>query len=211
MNNAIEVIYQDLIEGASDSIKSKLAILKEACESQVRGNSTDFSIATIGLISKEMGGISIQTIRNKSSNDKKYKGLIGAYKARYSKPVPKQIKNSEPIHLANCIEDTRTRLMVLELIATNKKLQNELNLQKSTKVIELDHRKTPYNEEPIPIKNKLNKQEVNALTSFISDNHLNDLGWEIGKNGRIVDAKNRPVTKPFFIDAINKLSLVEED
>jgi hypothetical protein len=211
MTDAIEIIYQDLIEQSSDLIKAKLTILKEACESQVRGKSTDFSIATIGLISQDLGGVKTQTIRNKNKNSKSYKALIGAYKARYSKPVPKNIKNDEPIRLANCIEDTLTRLMVLDLIATNKKLQNELNLQKSNIMIELDHRKNSHQEDSVAIENKLNKQELNALTSFISDHKLKNLGWKLGNNGRIVDAENRPVTKPFFIDAVNKLSLVEED
>ena len=210
MNNSIEVIYQDLIEGASNSVKAKLTILRDACESQVRGKSTDFSIATIGLISQDLGGIKTQTIRNKSRNSQKYQNLIAAYKARYSKPVPRQVKNDEPINLANCIEDTRTRLMVLDLIATNKKLQNELNLLKNVQVIELDHRKNVNLDDFLAIEDKLSREERKALISFTSDSKLKDIGWSVGKNGRLIDINGKPVTKPFFVDAINKLSVVSE-
>ena len=210
MTDVIEEIYQGLIEEASDSVKSKLAILKKACESQVRGNSTDFTFGVIGKISKEMGGPAESTIKNKSKLSPLYQSLVGAYRARYSRPVPKKTNNAEPIRLANCIEDTITRLMVLDLISTNRKLQNELNLQKSKGLIELDHRKNAPQEDFVALENKLTSGEVNALTSFISENKLKDLGWKLGDHGRIVDVKGRPVTKPFFIDAINKLSLEED-
>lgn len=210
MTDVIEEIYQGLIEGASDSVKAKLKILKKACESQVTGKSTDFSFGVIGKISKEMGGPAESTIKNKSKLSPMYQSLVMVYRARYSKPVPKKARNSEPLRLANCIEDTVTRLMVLDLISTNRKLQNELNLQKSKGLIELDHRKNAPQEDFVALENKLTSGEVNALTSFISENKLKDLGWKLGEHGRIVDVKGKPVTKPFFIDAINKLSLEED-
>ena len=211
-NENIESLYQELIQDVSETIQKKLKILRDACDSQVIGKSNDYTIATIGRISQSKSGVSAQTIRNKSKHGKRYRALIDAYSTYYSKPVPKKIDSNNPQYLASCIEDTQTRIMVYELLSKNKKLQNELNMLKSVTEIEIDFRKnTTKIEKPLKLKNQLTEQERAALLNFVSETKLKDLGWQTSTNGRLLEENGKPVTKPFFVDAINKLSLVYDD
>lgn len=205
-NDTIQTIYECLFEQAGSRTKRSLEIIKEACESQVRRKVSDFSIATIGRISDEMGGVKAQAIRNKTG--KHFRQLISAYETAYTQDIPKQTK-ADTSTWYNQIEDAPVRYQVLDLLAENKKLKNELNILKSVTTIEVDMRNQPREEQASHyLENKLTEVELRALTDFISEKRLADFGWSIGKNGRLLDAKGRPTTKVAFVDAIEKLATI---
>ena len=215
-SETIEITYNELLETASEKVKRQLAILKDACESQVTGKSSDFSIATIGKISEGKGGVKTQTIRNSTKNAKAYRSLIEVYSAYYSAPIGKQlsVKNDLMQMVKNTVEDPQARILIMEALAQNKKLKRELNIFKSGTTLELDFRENAQRDAPEPLQlthERLTDGERKALVHFLSDTHLKDLGWSRGASGRLVDANGKPTTKPFFVEAIEKLSLVFEE
>lgn len=205
-NDNIQTLYESLSEQASSRTKRSLEIIKAACESQVRRKASDFSIAIIGRISEEMGGVKAQAIRNKTGEH--FRLLISAYESTYTRDTPKQTK-ADTSNWYNQIEDASIRYQVLDLIAENRKLKNELNILKSVTTIEIDMRNQPREDQAsYYLENELTDIELLALTDFISEQRLRDFGWSIGKNGRLLDSEGRPTTKVAFVDAIEKLTTI---
>lgn len=203
----LEQFYKELCEEISDTVKSNLSIIKKACDNQKLAKSSDFSIATIGKLSANMGGVKTQSIRNKNKNADLYKKLISAYQDYCGSNVVKKAKEQSGDYRVESIEDAETRIFVRDLLIANRKLQSELNILKNTNLIELDMRKSSHKSDASPaLENVLSTHEIKALTHFMSENHLKDLGWKIGEMGRLLDSNGKPVTKPFFAEAIEKLT-----
>jgi hypothetical protein len=208
-NQVIEEIYNELYKKATTRTKSSLKLLKSACDSQVSRKAKDFTYATIGLITSELGGIKTQAIRNKTG--KHFRNLIDAYSAVYSREKPKNLSD-DPLSWLNQIEDAAIRYQVLDLFAENKRLRNELNLLKANTVIDIDMRvSSSPNPDSIMLENKLDDIELKALTHFISETNLKNFGWKLGTNGRLIDARGKSLTKVGFIDAIEKLATIPSD
>ncbi|WP_377111938.1 gamma-mobile-trio protein GmtX [Pseudoalteromonas sp. M58] len=206
MSKNVEVIFNELLNRAkSKRVKNNLEILKLACDSQIKNKSNDFSIATIGRISDSLGGIKAQSIRNKTG--RLYQQLIIAYNAENPTDVIDK-KLTEPMSWVGRIEDPELRYKILDLIASEKKLKNELNQLKAITEIEVDLR-SERGKSPMRIENSLSDVELKALSDFISDNKLADNGFKIGSNGRLVNSMGKPITKPGFIDAIQKLLTID--
>lgn len=213
MDDSIKIIYEELCDSSSNKVKETLEILSKVCETQVKNKSRDFSIASIGRLSDDMGGIKAQGIRNKdkNKNNEKYRTLIQAYVTKYETSVTNIEKIRDPLHLAKSIEDPILRIMVLDLVSENIKLKNELNLQKRATTISLDLRTEQHQSSTPLLDNILNKQERDALSAFIQPASLTGLGLKIGTLGRLVNSSGKPVTQSFFIEAIEKLNLVIEE
>lgn len=203
----LEQFYKELCEEVSDTVKNNLSIIKKACDNQKLAKSSDFSIATIGKLSANMGGVKTQSIRNKNKNADLYKKLISAYQDYCGSNVVKKAKEQSGDYRVESIEDAETRIFVRDLLIANRKLQSELNILKNTNLIELDMRKSSQKSDTPPaLESVLSTHEIKALTHFMSENHLRDLGWKIGEMGRLLDSNGKPVTKPFFVEAIEKLT-----
>jgi hypothetical protein len=207
-NQTIETIYNELYEQATTRTKQSLEILKAACESQVNIKATDFTVATIGLLSDELGGIKAKAMRNKEG--KHFKQLVEAYSAIYSPKVTKPTKK-DPLDWISDIEDAGTRIKVYDLYAENKQLRNERNLLSAVKVVEVDMRLSSGSQsDQVRLENKLDHDELQALSHFISDRNLKSWAWTKGPNGELVDQTGRNATQKGFVDAIEKLLLIEE-
>lgn len=61
----IDDVLSALMKSASNRTKNSLLIINEVCQGQVKIGSTDFRLSTIGALSKDAGGPSNGTIRNK--------------------------------------------------------------------------------------------------------------------------------------------------
>lgn len=206
MSKNADIIFEELLGNTqSNRVKNNLEILKRVCDSQLEIKSNDFSVATIGRISGSLGGVKTQSIRNETG--KVYRELIAAYSSE--NPVKKiNKKYTEPMSWVGKIEDPELRYKILDLVSNEKKLRNELNQLKAVTEVHVDMRSkqdTSY----MRIENKLSDLELKALSDFISDSRLTDNGWAIGSNGRLVDSNGKPVTKPGFVDAIQKLLTIE--
>jgi hypothetical protein len=207
-NQTIETIYNELYEQATTRTKKSLKILKAACDGQVKIKATDFTPATIGLLSEELGGIKAHAMRNKEGEH--YKKLVKAYSDFYSSKVIKSIKK-DPLDWISDIEDTGTRIKVYDLYAENKQLRNERNLLSAVKVVEVDMRLSSGSQsDQVKLENKLDHDELKALSHFISDRNLKNWAWTKGPNGELVDQTGRNATEKGFVDAIEKLLLIEE-
>jgi hypothetical protein len=205
-NVTIDTIYNDLYEQATTRTKKSLETLKEACDSQVSRKATDFTVATIGRISEEMGGVKEQAIRNKTGEH--FRTLIEAYSTVHSVKMPKAL-SKDPLTWVNTIEDPRQRYEVLNMYAENKRLQNELNLLKASTVIDVDMRvSSAPQSDGIRLENKLNDVELRALTHFISESNLKHFDMKLGTNGRLLNSGGKAITKVGFIDAIEKLAII---
>lgn len=207
-NKTIETIYNELYEQATTRSKKSLKIIKAACDSQVNIKATDFTIATIGLLSEELGGIKAKAMRNKEG--KHFKQLVSAYSDRYSTKVTKPPKK-DPLDWISDIEDAGTRIKVYDLYAENKRVRNERDLLKAVKVVDVDMRLSSESQsEQLMLGNKLDHDELQALSHFISEQNLKNWAWTKGKSGELLDASGRKATKPGFIDAIEKLLIIKE-
>ena len=210
-NENIEEIYADLYEQLSTRPRKSLKIIKQACDSQVNIKATDFSYATIGRLSYELGGVDAHYINKKGGE--LHKRLINAYQANYSLPKTKSNPLRDPLIWVNEIEDAAIRFQVLNLVSENKRIQNELNLLKANTVLDVDLRVPTASKQVKPaLENMLDHDELQALAHFISPQNLKNFGWEIGTNGRLIDKtgdKARNTTKIGFIDAIEKIITIQ--
>jgi hypothetical protein len=206
MSKNIDIIFDELCEQAkSNRVKNNLKLLKQACDIQLKNKSSDFSIATIGRISGGLGGVKTQSIRNNTGEAYRY--LIAAYSA--ANPI-KNIdkKHLDPMSWVGRIESPELRYKVFDLVANEKKLRNELNQLKAVTEIQIDLRKDQQKTD-MRLENKLSNIELKALSNFISDSKLAENGFKIGSNGRLVNTSGKPITKPGFVDAIQKLLTIE--
>tara|TARA_R110000850_G_scaffold219067_1_gene344685 strand:+ start:427 stop:1056 length:630 start_codon:yes stop_codon:yes gene_type:complete len=202
VSRIVDKIYEQLLEKSpSNRVKNNLSVVKKACDFQLDRKSKDFSIATIGRLSESFGGVKTQSIRN--ATGQVYRDLINAYKSE--NPV-KAINTTpaEPISWAGRIEDPEIRYRLLDLVASERKLRNELNQLKAVKEVEVDLRLESKTVE-CRLYDSLTDIEIKALSDFISSSRLSNFGWSIGTNGRLLDSNGKPVTKPGFVDGIQKV------
>jgi hypothetical protein len=101
----IEQLFENLMNEASSRKQTSLRIINNICNEQILRNSPDFSIATIGKISKLQGGPSEQAIRNK--NGEAYRLLITAWSINPNRrinpfldPIILTFYNISKIHLS---------------------------------------------------------------------------------------------------------------
>lgn len=207
-----ELISELLNSNLSTRRKRSLEIINEVCKEQYQRGSKDFSIPTVGHLSKEKGGPAPRTIRNKDGEV--YRSLMNAW-ANYSSGSTKKPKTVKERtindDILESIDDPTTRALVGTIIAENRKLKGENQLLKNTSSITIDMRQdtTPTlnsskDVEVLQPTLNLLPSEVEALKHAISDNLLNTQGWTVDNQGRI-KYKNRAIFKPGFINAIKKV------
>nr|WP_275447112.1 gamma-mobile-trio protein GmtX [Pseudoalteromonas sp. Of7M-16] len=177
-------------------------------EQQSKITPLDFSMATIGRLSKEQGGPSTQTIRNRTG--KHFQQLIEAW-AAYSgtickKPLSvrqKQLLNSNDQHILDAIDDPVIRAVVGSLIAERNKYRDQLNTLKANSDLFIDRTKgdktntTLENKQLVPL-------EVEAIKDAISDELFNKQGWEVMPTGQVKDAEGNEIYKRGYVNGLKK-------
>lgn len=202
----------DLLKAKSNTRKQRsLEIIDGICKEQLERGSRDFSIATIGRLSSEQGGPSPQTIRNKGGED--FRALIStwAVDAKGAMKKPPKIHDSGISSILGKIEDPAVRSVVGSILATNSKLQREVNLLKQQTEIVIDRRTIPCSSTPqideslSSSSSRLTASETTALSHAISSELMEQEGWTIEKSGRIVNNIGRTIFKAGFATAIRKM------
>jgi len=202
----------ELLKSKSNARKQRsLDIVSGICKEQLDRSSRDFSIATIGRLSSEQGGPSPQTIRNKGGDD--FRTLIATW-AEHSKGAmkkPPKIQESGISSILGKISDPAVRSIVGSILAANSKLQREVNLLKQQAEIVIDRRTIPlsttkYQDPQLTgIIESLTPTELAALSHAISTELMEQEGWKIEKNGRIINSHGRTIFKAGFTIALEKI------
>ncbi len=178
-------------------------------EQQSKSSTLDFSIATVGKLSKEQGGPSTQTIRNRTG--KHFQHLIDVW-ASYAgttrkKPLSvrqKQILNCNDQHILDSIDDPVIRAVVGSLIAERNKFRDQLNVLKANADIVIDRTK-PVEASYILNADKLTPLELQALEAAISEQFFDEMQWLVMPTGQVKDKDGLEIYKRGYVNAVRKL------
>ncbi|PSV16139.1 gamma-mobile-trio protein GmtX [Photobacterium kishitanii] len=201
------IIFEELCEKATKRTTEALQILHKVLECQSQLQPLDFSIATIGRLSKAKGGPSTQTIRNRTG--KHFQQLIDAW-ATYSgttrkKPLSvrqKQLLNNNDTHILDSIDDPVIRAVVGSLIAERNKYRDQLNVMKANSDIIIDHRNKHVPREHVP---QLTPLETEALKDAISDELMYRESWVVMPTGQVKSTTGEEIYKRGYANALRKL------
>lgn len=188
---------------------SSIELIHQICTEQSERGSCDFTIATIGRLSKAVNGPGIQAIRNKTGE--KYQAIIQSW-ADYKQPLKVvSSKVKEQNAWVGDIDDARIKWLVMDLIAQNSKLTGQLQLAKELSNINIDLRPVAnkYTMESSPqspvTKSNLLPTEVEAISHAIDPDTFEKNGWTADKQGRVKDSHGNTIFKAGFVDAIEKV------
>ena len=209
-------LFANLFENAGTRKKRNLEIIQAVCREQFERGSKDYSVATISRLSVERGGPAKSTIHNKTGCD--FQTLIKAWASHTGGALKKPAKRTSGFdysELLSKIPDPAIRSIVGAALAENTKLRRELAVLKSntefvvdrrTKAITLSAGVEAQVAQVIPASFGLSDVEKEALAHAISDQHLEDEGWEADEYGRVVSTRTkRAVFKVGFIAALRKV------
>ncbi|SMY16286.1 gamma-mobile-trio protein GmtX [Photobacterium aquimaris] len=201
------IILDELCKNATMRTTEALQILHKVLESQSQSKPLDFSISTVGRLSKAQGGPSTQTIRNRTG--KHFQQLIDAW-ATYAgttrkKPLSvrqKQLLNNNDIHILDSIDDPVIRAVVGSLIAERNKYRDQLNVMKANSDIIIDHRNKHVPREQAP---QLTPLETEALKDAISDELMYRESWVVMPTGQVKSTAGEEIYKRGYANALRKL------
>jgi hypothetical protein len=198
--------------------KNSLDILHTVCRRQKEGNSTDFTLPTIGELSSNANGPGYTSIRTTDASGQRFQQLITAW-ANYTGGVTSQSKrenkqkNQAPT-LADLLKkagvDAALVALVGRLEVEHRKAVNALNVVKSQGEVIVDRRKIAHQTassatpELLPATT-LTDMEREALRAALSAEFLEQEGWSIDKSGRIKNDKKRTIFKAGFATALRKI------
>jgi len=202
-------LCEKLKQNTSSRTAKSLDIIHQICTEQAERGSTDFSIATIGLLSEAALGPKTQTIRNKTGE--KYRALIQSW-AEFKKPL-KVIsgKVREKDSWVNDIAEPRIKWLVMDLLAQNSKLKGQLQLAKEQANVHIDLRPVAKNgnsagSDPLKLFNaELLSSEREALERAISLEGQRKHGWSTDERGRVRDKDGNEIFQVGFISAVRKI------
>lgn len=205
-------LFAQLSENASTRKKRSLEIIHKICKEQYERGSKDFSIPTIGRLSIEEKGPSIQTIRNKEGRD--YRALMQCWADHTNgstKKISTKQENTTSDEILAGITDPTIRALVGVTLAENRKLKSENSLLKQQTKLTIDMRpavrpllNVNENTETLSQINNLLPSEITALQNAISDEFLKEWGYTTDEQGRI-KYKGRTMYKPGYVTAIKKI------
>ena len=207
----IEELLESLIRSSSKKVSTSLRIINKVCEEQKARGSLDFTIATIGKLSKINGGPSTQSIRNKTGE--KYRALIQAWKkSAETKRKPKSLELSEPHDWTDRISEVELRWLAKDMMRDLKKLRGEISILKGNLSMSIDLRENQLEIDSNQIKSSPDLPEINitplerkALIHSISPENIKSRGWKRDSRGQIVDQESRQIYKPGYAIAIEKI------
>lgn len=210
-------VLKALKEGARTQKRRNLDIIHQVCAELHRLGSVDFSLATVGRMSEERGGVSQRAIYNKQSSD--YQGLVAAWQSFCKVPQRKTEAKSQQGPLAENdllrkIADPALRALFGGIIAERNRFRAEINLLRANSNVVIDKRVLPGHVDVTPEGQivqvlegsaGLSDSEKVALARAISTEFLAQEGWKEGPNGEIYNARGRKVFDVGFANAIRKL------
>ena len=188
-------------------------------ETRFNAKEKDYSIATIGRVSKADGGIGEVSIRNKTGGH--FRLLIDAWATKANTnmkkpPVPHSRKNEIPTdtEVLLRLNDPVMRAVVGQIIAERKKLKAENRILKQNTEVIVDMRPNKnigaeQAHQGIQVLSTLDSlllpSDIEALKDAIDDNKMAQLGWTVSKYGAVKDEYERPLFKTGFVLAIKKI------
>lgn len=210
-------ICTELSADARPQKRANLEIIHKVCEELSRLGSSDFSLATVGRMSEERGGISRRALYNSASGD--FKQLIQAW-ANVSedkqKPSAKRKTRETPNEtdaFLRKIADPALRSLVAMVIAERDTLLGEVKLLRANANIVVDRRTLPGHVNITPSGQviqvmssaALSDTEKQSLEQAISAKFLQGEGWSEGPHGEILNGKGRKIFDIGFTKAIRKV------
>lgn len=215
----INIILEDLKTGKTQRSKDSLDKLNALLEARFNEGEQDYSIATIGRVSKADGGVGMVSIRNKTGEH--FRLLIDAWatKAKTTMkkpPVPHSRKHDVPsdMELLKRLDDPAMRVVFGQIIAEKNKLKVENHILKQNVDVTVDMRPnqvihTEQVKQVIEVLPSLDgvlvKSEIEALEDAINEEKIASRGWTVSKHGAVKDENDRSLFKTGFISAIQKV------
>ena len=219
MNVDIKLILENLKFGKSQRTQDSLNKLNTLLETRFNAKEKDYSIATIGRVSRAEGGIGEVSIRNKTGEH--FRLLIDAWATKANTnmkkpPVPHSRKNEIPtdMELLIRLNDPVMRAVVGQIIAERKKLKAENRVLKQNTEVIVDMRPNQnigaeQAHQGIQVLSTLDNlllpSDIEALKDAIDENKMAQLGWTVSKYGAVKDEYERPLFKTGFVLAIKKI------
>lgn len=222
MNNIHpDPLLEELKQGANARRRRSLDAINQVCREQHERGSKDFSIAMIARLSADSGGPKERTIRN--PDGKPYRVLIEAW-ATFSRGHLQKPRASRALpyeNILSSIKDDSVRVYFGERLAELRGLRNEVSLLKEhirkEKSVIVDLRpseRSPKQEiststdvDPsgtVLSKQLLTQSEMYALRYSINE-FVDEHGYQVAPNGRVITAEGRSVLPPGFVSAIRKI------
>lgn len=207
-------LFEALRASARPQKRKNLEIVHQVCAQLHRLGSKDFSLATVGRISEERGGMSLRALYNGTSND--FKALIRAW-AEFAAEKVSETKPRESLPadtaLLRKLPDPALRAIVGSIIAERDRLRSEVKVLKSNANVVIDKRVLPGHVSVTPEGQViqvlggagLSETEKQTLAQAISPEFLRQEGWAEGANGEIVNARGRKLFDIGFANAIRKV------
>ena len=204
-----EIILNELLVDATPRTQKALNLLNEILNKQSKEEVKDFSIATIGRLSSEAGGVSTQTIRNRTG--KHFQQLIEAWATHSGtttkKPMSirqKQLMNSNDQQVLDSIDDPVLRSVVGSIIAERNRYRDQLKILKSNTEIVID--KTIESTSSTSSQSiELTPMEEEALRSAIDDDFFKGFNWKVTTTGQVLDWKDEELYKRGYVSGIRKI------
>ena len=212
----IDVILTDLKEGKTPKTQASLDKLNALLAARFEAGEKDYSIASIGKASKELGGIGTVSIRNKSGDH--YRRLIDAWATKANTtmkkpPVAHSRANYTPKdeELLQRLDDPALRAIFGQIIAQKKRLEAENRILKNQAEVIVDMRpnkqsiQTNAVEVIPPLTGLLLETELDALKDAINEDTLARKGLTKTPTGAIKDENGQTLFKVGFANAIEKI------
>lgn len=201
MSNLDPQIVYEALKGQMKTKRSlrSLEAIHEVCREHREAGAFDFKAATIARLGAGRGVPSEQTIKNKTGEP--YRALIKAWQECVpNKPKPSRKRDD---WLAD-ISDPRIRFLVEDLVARNRKLEQQIAILRKAEFT-IDLRETAeVNNLPEFIDS-----EIDALKKAISTELFDKMRWESDSRGRVTDAKGSRIYGPGYVTAIEKMLSIE--
>lgn len=211
-----EQVLAALKEQSPNPVRHRnLEIIHNVCSELHTQGSADFSIATVGRLSQERGGISKQALYNQTSAY--LRDLIKAWASFAAKPTRKSAKSHKPLaeeEWLRKIEDPAVRALVGSIIAERNRLRAQIAIQRKNTNIVIDCRPLPGHVsriqsgelmQVVTTVETLTPTERTALKKAIDPLFLADQKWEEGPSGEIRNEKKRILFDFGFVNAIRKI------
>lgn len=206
-----------LSANARQQKRHNLEVVHQVCAGLHRIGSMDFSLATVGRLSQERGGISQRALYNAASKD--FKTLIHSWAdlATNGTKSAADRKSRDGLQddgsLLKKIDDPALRTLVGYIIAERDRLRGEVKLLRAHANVIIDNRVLPGHVNVtstgsvIQVLNSvgLTEMENQALSRAVSVEFLAQEGWSEGPNGEILNSRGRTLFDIGFANSIRKI------